>query len=131
MKKLLFIVLAFACVKLNAQNTITPDTISYPNDSTKNFNKALYSDSLASSFIIVIKKEVKLHKHVYHSEHVYFLEGEGEMVQGDKKFTVKKGDFVFIPKNTVHGLKVTSKIPVKLISVQSPYFDGTDRVFTE
>ena len=74
---------------------------------------------------------MKLHKHVEHTENVIILEGEGEMTLGDKKFKVKKGDIVFIPKGTPHSLTVTSAIPVKVLSVQSPFFDGKDRIFIE
>jgi mannose-6-phosphate isomerase-like protein (cupin superfamily) len=59
---------------------------------------------------------------------VIVLEGEGEMTIGNKKMTIKKGDILFIPKNTAHSLKVTSKDPVKVISIQAPNFDGKDRV---
>jgi quercetin dioxygenase-like cupin family protein len=81
--------------------------------------------------VIFIKKEVKKHKHQFHTEHVYILEGEGEMLLGEKKLKVKKGDILFIPKNTIHSLKVTSKEPVKVLSIQSPYFDGKDRILIE
>ena len=43
----------------------------------------------------------------------------------------EKGDIIFIPMNTVHSLKVTSSIPVKVLSVQSPRFDGKDRIFVD
>jgi mannose-6-phosphate isomerase-like protein (cupin superfamily) len=87
------------------------------------------SDSLSTTFIIFIKKEVKLHKHNHHTENVIVLEGEGIMQLGDKKFKIKKGDIIFIPKGTPHSVVVTSKKIMKVVSVQSPYFDGTDRVF--
>ena len=99
-------------------------------DSTANFNSIpLGSDSLSSAFLIVIKNEVKSHKHVYHTENVYIIEGTGHMTMGDKEFDVKPGDHFFIPKGIYHGVKVTSTKPLKLLSVQSPYSDGTDRVF--
>jgi len=53
------------------------------------------------------------------------------MILGDKTIKVKKGDIIFIPKNTVHSLKVNSQTPMKVVSIQSPFFDGTDRVFIE
>lgn len=107
------------------------DTIHAPASYENIYNRPLYSDSLSSSFLIFIKKEVKSHKHVTHTEHVTILEGEGEMTLGEKKFTVKKGDIIFIPKNTFHSLKTTSQTPVKVLSIQSPGFDGTDRVLAE
>lgn len=107
------------------------DTVNAPGNYDNLYIRTLNNDSLVSSFIVIIKKEVKPHKHQTHAEHVYVLEGEGEMRLGDKKIQVKKGDLVFIPKNTVHSLKVTSTNPVKVISVQAPNFDGKDRVFVE
>ena len=107
------------------------DTIKAPATYENIYSRAIASDSLASSFVIFIKKEVKKHKHISHTEHVCVLEGEGEMLLGEKSFKLKKGDILFIPKNTVHSLKVTSTVPMKILSVQSPLFDGKDRVFVE
>lgn len=111
-----------------SQNYQSLDTVKTYGDYENIYLRKLYSDSLVSSFIIFVKKEVKAHKHVTHSEHVYILDGEGEMTLGDKKMKVKKGDMVFIPKGTVHSLEVTSSIPLKVLSVQAPLFDGKDRV---
>jgi len=114
-----------------AQTLLNVDTVG-SNSKTENvYSRAAFGDSLASSFCIVIKKEVKPHKHVSHSEHILVTEGEGIMKLADKTFTIKKGDLVFIPKNTIHSVRTTSKIPLKVISVQSPMFDGTDRIMTE
>lgn len=113
---------------LKAQTFQSADTIQAPGAYENIFVRPLYSDSLVSSFVIFIKKEVKLHKHATHSEHVYVLEGEGEMTLGDKKFRIKKGDVVFIPKNTAHALKTISTYPIKVVSLQSPMFDGKDRI---
>jgi mannose-6-phosphate isomerase-like protein (cupin superfamily) len=94
-------------------------------------SKRIFGDSLATSFVILIKKEVKAHKHMLHSEHVYILEGSATMRLGEESFTVSEGDLIFIPKGAVHAVKVTSDIPLKVISLQSPHFDGTDRVMVE
>lgn len=126
-------ILFAACLYLQCrpQSFLTTDTIGLSTTSDNIYNRALFSDSLSSSFCIVIKKEVKAHKHLQHSEQVMILEGEGLMVLGDKTFTVKKGDLIFIPKNTIHSVKNSGKIPLKVLSVQAPYFDGKDRVFVE
>lgn len=107
------------------------DTIKAPANYDGIYVRMVASDSLSSSFVIFFKKEVKKHKHATHTENVYILEGEGEMLLGDKIFKVKKGDMIFIPMNTVHSLKVTSSNPVKVLSVQSPNFDGKDRIFVD
>ncbi|MBI4930899.1 MAG: cupin domain-containing protein [Bacteroidetes bacterium] len=114
-----------------SQNYQSLDTVKTYGDYENIYLRKLNSDSLVSSFIIFIKKEVKAHKHVTHSEHVYILDGEGEMMLGDKIMKVKKGDMIFIPKGTVHSLKVTSTTPMKVLSVQAPMFDGKDRVVVE
>ena len=132
MKQTLFTLLfAFALLTAKAQSFQFTDTIKAPANLDNIYSRPLYSDSLASSFVIFIKKEVKPHKHVFHSEHIYVLEGEGEMEVGDKKFRIQKGDIVFIPKNTRHTLRTTSQLPVKVISIQAPLFDGKDRIFVE
>lgn len=89
-------------------------------------------DSLSSSFVIWVKESVALHKHVNHTENVYVLEGEGEMTVGDKTFKLVPGSFVFIPADTPHSVVVDrSKGVMKVLSVQSPNFDGSDRVMVE
>ena len=116
---------------------VNTDTIGSKTVSDNLYNKPLFGDSLASSYVIIIKKEVKLHKHLVHSEHVVVLDGTGQMTlrqaQDDKGklIEIKKGDVIFIPKNTIHGVKSTGKQPLKVLSVQSPNFDGKDRIFIE
>lgn len=116
---------------MSAQSHINTDTIGVRTISDNLYNKPLFSDSLASSFVIVIKKEVKSHKHVTHAEHVVVLAGTGQMKLNDKTFEIKKGDVIFIPKNSIHSVKTVSKEPLKVLSLQAPFFDGKDRIFTE
>ena len=115
----------------NYAQRFNTDSIGAKTVSDNIYNKALFSDSLASSFVIVIKKEVKLHKHLLHSEHVVVLEGKGQMTLGAKGFEIKKGDVVFIPKNTTHAVISTGDVPLKVLSIQAPKFDGKDRIFID
>ncbi len=127
----LILLIVLGCTfNIKAQHIAT-DSIGVKTVSDNVYNKVLFGDSLASSFVIVIKKEVKLHKHLQHSEHVVVLEGKGQMTLGNKGFEIKKGDVVFIPKNTTHAVISTGDMPLKVLSVQSPKFDGKDRVFIE
>ena len=125
------IVVLALCYSFNAsaQHTTT-DSIGAKTVSDL-YNKALFGDSLASSYVIVIKKQVKLHKHLKHSEHVVVLEGNGQMTLGDKGFGIKKGDVIFIPKNTLHSVISMGEQPLKVLSIQSPKFDGKDRIFID
>jgi mannose-6-phosphate isomerase-like protein (cupin superfamily) len=131
MKSIFCLSLFFTTLTCFCQNYQSLDTVKAYGDYENIYLRKLSSDSLVSSFVIFIKKEVKTHKHVSHSEHVYILDGTGEMTLGDKNFSVKKGDMIFVPKNTFHSLKVTSSTPVKVLSVQAPLFDGKDRVMAE
>ena len=93
-----------------------------------NYTK-LFSDSLASSFFIEIKKDIDEHKHALHSEHIVVIEGSARMTLADSAFHIQKGDIIFIPKNTFHSVSTVSSTPLKVISIQAPYFDGTDRIW--
>jgi quercetin dioxygenase-like cupin family protein len=47
------------------------------------------------------------HSHSKEDETFYVVSGELEMLIGDKKYTAKAGDFVYIPRGTVHQFKNT------------------------
>lgn len=89
----------------------------------------LGSDKHASEYLIFIKHKVAAHYHAKHSEIVYVLAGEGVMILGEHKKQVGKGDYIRIPEGIVHALEVTSKEPMKVLSVQAPEFKGKDRIF--
>jgi len=90
----------------------------------------LYSDELASSFVIWIKESVRLHQHAVHTEHVYILAGKATMRLGEETLEVRKGDVVMIPPGTPHAVEVKGKL-LKVLSVQSPEFKGKDRIFLD
>ena len=89
----------------------------------------LSTNTDATTFAIWIKKKVKIHKHINHTEHVYIKQGKGKFQLADRLYNVKTGDLIIVPKNTWHGVIVESKNPMKVISIQSPEFFGKDRVF--
>jgi quercetin dioxygenase-like cupin family protein len=91
----------------------------------------LDSDPLTSTYLIWVKSDVKEHYHAEHTEVVYVLEGEGELTLGDTKKIIRPGDYIFIPKGTRHSVLVKSESPMKVLSVQTPQFDGSDRVIIE
>lgn len=123
----IFLLLCIVCV-IKAQIHISPDSVGNKTASENIYIKNIAHDSLSSGFIIIIKKEVKLHKHLLHSEYIAVIEGEGTMKVGNQEFFLKKNDIVFIPKNTPHSVITTSKVPLKVMSIQAPFFDGKDRV---
>lgn len=125
--------LLFAFILFGAQlsaQVISTDTAKSPTPD-KNYVRTLHHDSLSSSFLIIIPKEVKSHYHAHHTEQVVILSGEADMMLGDQKLHIKAGDVIIIPKGTTHSVVVTSKEPLKIISLQAPYFDGTDRIMLD
>ena len=99
---------------------IQPDSSNFENI----YVKKISEDSLHSSFLIWVKSGVKSHYHAYHTEHVYILEGEGTMTLGDSTFKIKAGDLIIIPMGTPHSVITESSTPLKVLSIQSPKFEG-------
>jgi mannose-6-phosphate isomerase-like protein (cupin superfamily) len=114
-----------------SQNITDLKTIQPRNDFENIHIEKIYSDTLSTSFIIWIKKEVKPHKHLTHTESIFVLEGEAEFKISNETFTIKQNAYIIIPPNTVHSVKNTSELPLKVLSIQSPEFDGTDRIQVE
>jgi len=91
----------------------------------------LASDKHSSSFLIFIREMVPNHIHQHHSETIYVLEGQGVMRLGHEAVNIAPGDFIHVPEGQVHGVQVTSKQPLKVLSIQAPEFTGADRVLVE
>jgi mannose-6-phosphate isomerase-like protein (cupin superfamily) len=126
----LCLILLALVYRAHGQNVTSVDTTG-PKATINTSITKCFGDSLSTSFVIVIPNAVALHKHVTHSEHVLVLEGEGQMTLGDSLIAIHKGDLVFIKKNTLHAAKSTGKMPLKVLSIQAPMFDGTDRVMVK
>jgi quercetin dioxygenase-like cupin family protein len=73
--------------------------------------------------------KIPAHFHRAHEEIVIVEEGEGTVRLGSETRRLKKGDVLLIPANVVHEVIATGNRPFRGISVFSPQFDGTDRVF--
>ena len=93
------------------------------------YSEKISEDSLQSTFFISVKKNVPKHFHLEHSECIVVLNGRGKMTLNDKEIELKTGVQVSIPKGTVHSVSVVGSRPLKVISIQSPLFDGKDRIF--
>lgn len=91
------------------------------------YSEKIAEDSLQSTFFIAVKKSVLPHFHKNHSESIVVISGKGDMMLGEGKIKLREGIQVSIPKNTIHSVIVKGKKPLRVISVQSPKFDGSDR----
>lgn len=74
---------------------------------------------------------LRLHRQPNHEELLVVLEGEGEFRVADEVRDIKPGDFVFVPRNAVHGTVSTKKGPIALLSILTPQFDLTKDVVWE
>ncbi|MGY6562720.1 MAG: cupin domain-containing protein [Luteibaculaceae bacterium] len=95
--------------------------------------KPLFTDSLVSSFLIEIPSGgvVPLHLHKYHAEHVLILSGNANMILNRDTLKVQPNQLIFIPRNTPHKVWVTSKEPLRVVSLQAPKFTGIERKILE
>ena len=66
-----------------------------------------------------------LHTQPDHDEIVIVIDGEAEFKVGDEVYRVGPGDFVFIPRNTLHGRVRTISDSMSAVSIYSPFFDRT------
>lgn len=131
MKYLFLLFLLVSSGLVSAQTVISLEEVT-PKEAFENVKvEKLNTDPRSTSFVIWVKNGVKAHYHAEHSETLYVLEGTAEMTMGEKTFTIKAGDYIHIPKGIVHSVKVTSDIPVKVLSIQAPEFLGTDRIFVD
>ena len=133
MTRILVVLLAFLGFtwSVQAQNLLELGTLS-PTDDYENVHVQKIADGPeASSFVIWIKHGVKAHYHADHAEHIYILAGTASMRLNDDTFTVEAGDFVRIPKASIHAVTVTSEVPLQVLSIQTPQFLGSDRIWVE
>lgn len=127
---ILLIVSLFFFSTLQAER-LSLSAITLPADTENIYVKKIASDANSSDFVIFIKKQVPLHKHLTHTETIFVLEGRGMFQQGEEKMEIGPGDYLRIPENTPHAVTVLSTEALKVLSVQAPEFLGKDRVFIE
>ena len=65
----------------------------------------------------------KLHTQPDHDEIVIVIDGEAEFRVDDEVKRVGPGDFVFIPRNTLHGRVRTITESMSALSIYAPFFD--------
>lgn len=64
-----------------------------------------------------------LHCQPHHEELLVVVEGEGEFRVGDETRHIRPGDYVFVPRNTVHGTVATTVAPLSFLSIMTPRID--------
>ncbi len=69
------------------------------------------------------------HIHKTEEEAFYVVEGEINVLMGERTFTASEGSFVLIPRGTVHTISRIRNKPAKLIAIFSP--PGFEQFFDE
>jgi quercetin dioxygenase-like cupin family protein len=64
------------------------------------------------------------HQHAW-DEGYYILEGEIRFTLGDKQVVAKRGDFVYVPANTLHGFQGASATPARMLYFDAPAHAGS------
>ncbi len=72
-------------------------------------------------------RKAKPHHHCISEEIYYVVRGRGKVMAGSRKFDVKKGSVVFIPRNVVHALENGSETDeLELLCISSPAYREGD-----
>ena len=79
-------------------------------------------ESLTANIATSSGNESKLHTQPNHDEIVIVIDGEAEFRVGDEVRRVGPGDFVFIPRNTLHGRVRTLTNSMSALSIYAPFF---------
>jgi len=85
-----------------------------------------WSDHL--SIHVVQARKMPAHYHAHHDETVYVRSGRGTLQIAGRKYDVKPGQLMHIPKGTAHSFTSGSDEPAVVISIVSPPSDGRDFV---
>lgn len=116
---------------VSAQRFMSPSNIGCAEGDGAVRSTVLHSDSTCTSFFLCIDHGVRPHLHRTHTEHVFVIDGSAEMTLGDSVRTITAGDAILIPAGTPHAVTVNGDGPLRVISVQAPHFDGTDRIWLD
>jgi len=80
-------------------------------------------DFVSANVSILEEPGDALHTQESHDEIVVVLEGDVEFRVGDETRRVGPGDFIFVPRNTVHGPIIEEGERFAALSVFAPFFD--------
>jgi mannose-6-phosphate isomerase-like protein (cupin superfamily) len=79
----------------------------------------------------VVRGDGGLHRQPDHEELLVVLDGEGDFRVADEVRHIRPGDFVFVPRNAIHGTVATQHGPIALLAIIAPKFDLAKDVIWE
>ena len=75
---------------------------------------------------VPVGAETTRHKHLQTEEIYHITQGAGLMLLGDQQFEVNVGDTICIKPGTVHNIRNTSDVPLKILCSCSPAYSDDD-----
>ncbi|MFQ5683543.1 MAG: cupin domain-containing protein [Candidatus Binatia bacterium] len=81
-----------------------------------------------SHHVVQIRYRETPHIHRNHDLTVVVLKGAGYLTLDKKRFNLRKGDVLFIPRGAVHYFVNTYYKPSVALAIFSPPFDGKDTI---
>ena len=73
-------------------------------------------------------KLFSLQRHFKREEKWIVIEGRGRVTIGNKTRSIAKGDFMVVPKRTIHRMQNTGRGPLVVIEVQFGNYLGEDDI---
>ena len=127
----LFCIVLIFSVNIKAFAFVDLSEIKAPAELKNIYAKTLGSNKDATAVVLFIAKSVAPHYHAEHTELIYILEGEAILALDDTRQVIKAGHFIRVEPKVIHAVQVTSDIPLKVLSIQTPEFSGKDRIFVK
>jgi mannose-6-phosphate isomerase-like protein (cupin superfamily) len=110
---------------LRAINAVTPDP------TAAGLVRPLLLGECAAVGILRSTAPLGMHRQPNHEELIFILEGEANLRVADETRPVRAGDFIYVPRNAVHGVTEITAQPFSLLSVFTPQFDLARDVVAE
>lgn len=91
---------------------------------------AVQKQSLAEA-IVPVGVETLTHFHHQSEELYHITQGEGEMRLGDEIFGVSVGETICIPPGTLHNIRNTGEVELKILCACAPAYSHEDTEIIE
>jgi mannose-6-phosphate isomerase-like protein (cupin superfamily) len=75
---------------------------------------------------VPIGGETLLHRHLKSDEIYHILEGDGRMFLGNEEFDVTDGDTIYISSGTLHRIRNTASVPLRIFCFSCPAYAHED-----
>ena len=87
-----------------------------PEEATEDFIlHVIREDKIAQQMLVIIKNDVPEEEHGGFFESLFILEGRCECTIGDKFYALGAGDFIEIPLNIAHDIKLTTPVVTAIL----------------